>query len=422
MFEASPTPTEYEPYTEDFTGKKVTVHGANLFDVNGEVSRTEGEVYVSDGRIKDDSGSGFDFLWYEKKYPAGAYSLNFDMVDNSQPSHPQHNQRRCLFSNWVAVQNGSYIGNFADFGGHMYLLSNEGLTFTASEPFRIGFCLSQQEGASAEYYDIQLQFGYEPTQFFPFYNKEYTANTNGEVNGIKSLSPDMTFVVDADISVTYHKSYGMQTETDRFWDEYQQRGTRTNYDGAFCGTGWSNNNIIPKYDIRPTQAMWFMRYSTFSGDLVKHLEEIGVSLDFKDCVYFNEAFANAYYITRVGVIDLRKCTSEWNTTDMFTSAKSLVTIDKVIADGGTAINPNAFRRLSALKNITFEGEIVSSGLKFGESTLLTHDSLMSIINALKDYSGDTSGTSWVVTLGATNLAKLTDGEKSIATEKGWSLA
>ena len=46
---------------------------------------------------------------------------------------------------------------------------------------------------------------------------------------------------------------------------------------------------------------------------------------------------------------------------------------------------------------------------------------MSIINCLKDYSTDTSGTSHTVTLGTTNLAKLTDEQKAIATEKGWSL-
>ena len=48
------------------------------------------------------------------------------------------------------------------------------------------------------------------------------------------------------------------------------------------------------------------------------------------------------------------------------------------------------------------------------------ESLLSILNALKDYSSSTS--SWVCTLGTTNLEKLTEEQKAIATEKGWTLA
>ena len=51
---------------------------------------------------------------------------------------------------------------------------------------------------------------------------------------------------------------------------------------------------------------------------------------------------------------------------------------------------------------------------------LTKDSLLSLLAILKDNSS--TGTKYTITLGATNLAKLTDEEKAIATEKGWSLA
>ena len=46
-----------------------------------------------------------------------------------------------------------------------------------------------------------------------------------------------------------------------------------------------------------------------------------------------------------------------------------------------------------------------------------HDSLMSIINNLATVT-----TTQTLTLGSTNLAKLSSEEKAIATNKGWTLA
>lgn len=51
------------------------------------------------------------------------------------------------------------------------------------------------------------------------------------------------------------------------------------------------------------------------------------------------------------------------------------------------------------------------------SNKLTHDSLMVFINGLQTVTSKQT-----LTLGSTNLAKLTDAEKQIATDKGWTLA
>lgn len=50
---------------------------------------------------------------------------------------------------------------------------------------------------------------------------------------------------------------------------------------------------------------------------------------------------------------------------------------------------------------------------------LTHDSLIQVLNALMSRLGLSAGT---LTLGATNLAKLSDSEKAIALNKNWNLA
>ena len=54
-------------------------------------------------------------------------------------------------------------------------------------------------------------------------------------------------------------------------------------------------------------------------------------------------------------------------------------------------------------------------------TQLDHNSLLVIINGLYDYIGAGSSGTRYIKLGATNLAKLSDEEKAIATNKGWTI-
>ena len=79
-----------------------------------------------------------------------------------------------------------------------------------------------------------------------------------------------------------------------------------------------------------------------------------------------------------------------------------------------------FNSCSALVDLNIVGTINAIGLNVSYSKLLSHDSLMSIINALADKTGVSD--TWKVTLGATTLAKLTAEEIAIAEGKGWTLA
>ena len=67
-----------------------------------------------------------------------------------------------------------------------------------------------------------------------------------------------------------------------------------------------------------------------------------------------------------------------------------------------------------------EDSVIGANISFAQSNKLSHDSLMSIINALKDFSSTT--TTKTLTLHANSKALLTDSEKAIATQKGWTLA
>lgn len=106
---------------------------------------------------------------------------------------------------------------------------------------------------------------------------------------------------------------------------------------------------------------------------------------------------------------------------MFESCEYITTIDKVILKNDGSQKPNVFKYMYNLKNLTIEGVIGQNGLNIQWSPL-SHDSLMSIINALADKSADTSGTDWLVTIGGANYKKLTDEEIEIAENKGWRLA
>ena len=76
---------------------------------------------------------------------------------------------------------------------------------------------------------------------------------------------------------------------------------------------------------------------------------------------------------------------------------------------------NAWFKCEKLTNLGGFGAI-SADFDLSTLTLLTVDSLMNIINQAATVTGKT------MTLGSTNLAKLTDEQKSVATSKGWTLA
>lgn len=109
-----------------------------------------------------------------------------------------------------------------------------------------------------------------------------------------------------------------------------------------------------------------------------------------------------------------------NMNGMFGYCSNLISLDLSNWDvskvtGVNALN-NTFNNCAALVDFKAPKNI-SMPTSVSNSTALSHDSLMSIINNLI-----TTTSSKKLTLGSTNLAKLTDEEKAIATSKGWTLA
>lgn len=200
---------------------------------------------------------------------------------------------------------------------------------------------------------------------------------------------------------------------DAFWDEFQQNGKRTNYQQAF--RLWTEGIFKPKYDITPTGNYGAQMFqSSPIKDLKGCFERAGVKLDTSGCTSILQMFQSSS-IQYIPIIDASNCN---NNTGYTFSTDSIISIEKLIVSEKTIYGTNMFDDKN-LESIIFEGMIANNGLNLSRCPKVNHESLMSIINCLKDFSG--SGSTYTVTLGEKNLVKLTDADKAIATEKGWTL-
>lgn len=228
---------------------------------------------------------------------------------------------------------------------------------------------------------------------------------------------------DAGYDVGYSEGFdaGKKAEYDAFWDIVQLNGNRTYYAHAFSGSGWNVDSFYPKYDIicgKLGMNEMFTNFGNTAGyrqlepfDLESRLQELGVTLDTSLGTAATSMFSNAN-IGAVPELDFTGC----STLNAVFSSSKIHTIRKIKVKE-TLTYTSVFNGCYEMTNLTFDGIIGQNGLNVSPCTKLTHDSLMSIINCLQTK---TSGT-WTVTLGDTNLAKLTDAEKAIATQKGWTL-
>ena len=118
-------------------------------------------------------------------------------------------------------------------------------------------------------------------------------------------------------------------------------------------------------------------------------------------------------LTTIPLIDTSSVTNMYY---MFDSCYSLTTIPQLDTSSVTDINYMLYRCSKLTDLGGFVG--LKCNLDLSDSSLITHDSLMNVINKAADVTASPK----TLTLGSTNLAKLSDEEKAIATNKGWTLA
>ena len=208
---------------------------------------------------------------------------------------------------------------------------------------------------------------------------------------------------------------GKNSEWSKFWDNYQNSGERASYDYGFYGAFWNENIFRPKYDIRPTvSAMRMFFNSAINGDMDALLKGLGVTLDFSNATGIAQAFCNLAGTTKLPPISLKSGVS---VSSLFANSTSLKNV--TITFNGAHVGVNTmFTDCYALEHLQVSGVLRTTGLNV-QWCPLTHDSLMSIINTLYDYGSTTSN--YTVTLGGTNIAKLSEAELKIAYDKGWKV-
>ena len=206
---------------------------------------------------------------------------------------------------------------------------------------------------------------------------------------------------------------GKQFEYDYFWDNCQINGSRSGYQYGFAGWGWRDETFKPKYDIVPTGNASYMFYLCYITDLEKALNNKKLSFaKLKTAAY---VFATCPYLTVVPEIDIT--TAEYsNLSYWFDNSTALTTIRKIKVKEATTY-VGAFNNCKSLQNITFEG-VIGTNISFQHSPL-TVESMNSIISCLKDYSVE--GGTHTLTLKADRETMLSDEEKAVATNKGWTL-
>ena len=136
-------------------------------------------------------------------------------------------------------------------------------------------------------------------------------------------------------------------------------------------------------------------------------------LDTRNVTRMNSMFSNCSSLTSIPQLDTSNATTM---SYMFRTCSSLTSIPQLdtsnVTDmSGMFIGCSSLTTLGGLTNLKLD-------LDLSPCPNLTKESLLNVFNEAADVTSSPK----TLTLGTTNLNKLTDEEKAIATNKGWTLA
>ena len=188
---------------------------------------------------------------------------------------------------------------------------------------------------------------------------------------------------------------------------YTQTGMKAYFEaGGHCqgSTAKSFENIIKFEDTSNVTNMKNM----FGG--CTNLTTIP-QLDTSNVTNMYGMFISCDLLTSIPLLDTSNVT---NMDSMFFNCRKLTSIPQLDTSNVTNMN-QIFLYCDKLTEIHMTGMKVSFSIS--SSTKFTRDALLEILNNLATVT-----STQTLTMGSTNLGKLTDEDKAIATDKGWTLA
>ena len=167
----------------------------------------------------------------------------------------------------------------------------------------------------------------------------------------------------------------------------------------------SNLTSIPLLDTSSVTNMTQMFYYCSSLTTIPKLNTSKVT----DMYYM---FHSCSSLTTIPMLDTSNVT---DMTQMFYNCSSLITIPELNTNNVT----NMYSMFYNCSNLTKISMInIGTNLDISDCTKMEREALLEVLGNLKDLTGQTSKT---LTLGSTLLAKLTEEDKLIATNKNWTL-
>lgn len=177
-----------------------------------------------------------------------------------------------------------------------------------------------------------------------------------------------------------------------------------------CAQMFQNSKIteIPPYDLSNNNNF----FATFSG--ATKLAKVPL-LNLQKATRVDNMFNQCYALTSVEVENTSKV-GNWNGfAGNCTNLKVVKTLDL----SGRNTTGDLFVNAKNIETVLFVPNTIKLSITFKDLSLLTDESVQSIIAGLADLTG---GTAQTVTFHATVKVKLTDEQKAQITSKNWILA
>ena len=305
-----------------------------------------------------------------------------------------------------------------------------------SEPFsvyasKIGE-IEQGGGTGLDWSELGYDGTEEPFMSYLNYSKQIYDNWDiGQTDLNLKFSNDFNLILMPKVNTDNVTNMRYMFASCKFLIQVPQLNTSnvTDMEGMFNGCEILKE--IPQLDTSKVYNMKQMFANTFNLKAIPHINTSKVydmsnmfnncqqletipALNTENVTDMNQMFVSCYGLINIPSLNTISCT---NMNNMFAWCSALQSVGKLNAYNLTSAT-SMFENCTALTNLGGFTDL-SVNLDLSSCTSLTAESLMNVINEAKDLSETGNAT---LTLGSTNISKLTEDQIAIATAKGWTIA